>query len=53
MPNYSELGYLSQRSVPFVQFTKRTYTISFITAPMCAPYGRGFAIGGLIFWVKT
>ena len=46
MSNYSEL---SQRSVPFAQFKKRTYTISFITAPMWAPYGRGFAIGGLIF----
>ena len=49
IPNCSKLGYLSQRSVPFAQFTKKTYTISFMIAPMCTPFGKGLAIGGLIF----
>ena len=30
----------------------KTYTISFMTAPMRAPFGTDFAIGGLIFGVK-
>ena len=47
IPNCSKLGYLSQRSVPFAQFTKKT--ISFMIAPMCTPFGKGLAIGGLIF----
>ena len=43
---------MNQRNVPFEHFTKKTCTISFMAAPIRAPFGIESAIGGLVFRVK-